>query len=188
MLGRVNCRRKSRLPFCDPTLLRMLVDLGTLKLLHPKLPAAAAAGYVHRAAVALQRAKHASGVNAVVTVEADPAIGATVSWNAVPPSDEEQLDRVEITEHGAEGVSLVLVSVARGWKVDKRLQRYQYGDWLMVDDAGEYIALEVSGMEGAFDPGRLRAKLEQVGRQTLVRNRCASVVAFKAPEAVVARV
>lgn len=169
------------------TLGDVLLDLRMLKDMHPALPAVTAAGYVHRAALALQRRGHAPGVGGTVTVQNDAPAQATLDWDQVDQADEAQIDGIEITEHGAEAVSFALVSVARGWTIRKKLQRYQFGDWLLVAPTGEYVALEVSGIGGPFEPRRLRTKLDQVRKVKFVEERFASVVAFAGPEAVLAR-
>lgn len=130
---------------------------------------------------------HAPGVEGTITVESDAPAPATLDWDQVDPADQAQLDRVEIIEHAAEAVSLALVSVARGWTVMSRLQRWEYGDWLLVSPTGERVALEVSGIEGSFDRRRLRVKLDQVRRGTNPSARFASVVAFARPEVQLAR-
>lgn len=103
----------------------------------------------------------------------------------IPPVATRSITRV--TEDGAEAVALVLVSAARGWTVEKRLQRWQSADWLLVTPEGDPVVLEVSGIDGAFDNGRLREKLRQVAGARFCEFRFASVVAFAGPEAVLAR-
>lgn len=169
------------------TLGNVLLDLRSLKGMHPALPGVTAAGYVHRAALALQRQGHAPGVVGMVTVERDIQASCALDWDSVDQADAAQIDATEITEHGAEAVSLVLVSVARGWTIKKRLQRFQSADWLLVAPTGEDIALEVGGINGDFDRGRLRTKLEQARQVRFTQERFAAVVAFAAPEAVPAR-
>lgn len=100
-------RSSPRLPWSERrTLGNLLVDLRSLKGMHPLLPAVTAAGYVHRPALALQRQGHAPGVVGTVTVESGAPIPATFSWDAVNQADEAQIDRLELTEHAAEAVSL----------------------------------------------------------------------------------
>lgn len=164
----------------------MLLDLHRLNEMHPLLPPSEAAGYAYRGALALQRGGHAPGVATTVDDCGTP-VGTTVGWVGVDPSGEGQVDRISITEDGATAFSLAFLSVARGWTVELRLQRFQFGDWLMIDSAGDYVALEVSGIEGDYLPGRLREKLDQVRKVPFCDARFASVVAFGAPQAALAQ-
>lgn len=163
----------------------VLLDLDRLDEMHPLLPPSEAAGYAYRGALALQRRGHAPGVATTVD-DCGAPVGATLGWVDVDPSGEAQVDRISITEDGATAVSLAFVSVARGWTIELRLQRFQFGDWLMVGRDGAYVALEVSGIEGDFLPGRLREKLDQVRKVPFCDARFASVVAFADPGAALA--
>lgn len=99
----------------------------------------------------------------------------------------EQLDRDRITEDAAEAITLVLVHVARGWKVVRRLQRGEFADWLLEDDEASTIALEVSGIAEGNHAQRLREKIEQVGHAIAGDQRFACVVELAMPRATMQR-
>jgi len=162
------------------------LDLRLLKDMHPLLPASEAATYTYRSSLALQRRGHAPGVETTVTVDGDPEVQASLHWDEADQEGQAQVDRIGVTEFGAEAVSLVLVSVARKWTVEKRLQRFQSADWLLVTPDGERVALEISGIDGDFDRRRLAEKLGQVRSVKFCALRFASVVAFARPQAVLA--
>lgn len=120
-------------------------------------------------------------------IEAEGDSRAALDWDLVDLTTSLQLDRHRVTEDAAEAVALVLVWIARQWVVEKRLQRWQSADWLLVAPNGERIAMEVSGIDGSFDRRRLREKLRQVGAVKFCEQRFASVVAFAEPTAALAR-
>ena len=63
----------------------------------------------------------------------------------------------------------------------RRLQRGEHADWLLKDPSDRLVALEVSGIDGFRDAGRLDEKVKQVCRVTFVSVRSACVVAFEPP-------
>jgi hypothetical protein len=161
------------------------LDLMDLKRMHPLLPATTATEYGHRAAIGLERHRHAPGV--VLSTRFDREKGsAHLHWTSPPPGGSEQLDRHRVTEDAAEAIALVLVHEARGWVVRRRLQRGESADWLLHDAEARPVALEVSGIGEQDDPRRLRSKLEQVRGATVARRRVACVVELRLPRATVA--
>jgi len=154
-----------------------------LKSMHPLLPVSTAVEYAHRAAVGLERHRHAPGVNLAIVNEGR----ASLHWVRPKPGDQEQHDRHRITEDAAEAVALALVYVGRGWVVRRRLQRGEFADWLLQDaKAHQLVALEVSGVDEGEDSDRLRIKLEQVRHATIASRRVACVVQLSTPRATVA--
>lgn len=156
-----------------------------LKSMHPLLPASTATEYGHRAAVGLERHRHQPGV-ALATLIESVAHEAILEWVRSVSSDVEQHDQHRITEDAAEAIALALVYVARGWVVRRRLQRGESADWLLQDPETRLVALEISGIDQGADSDRLRIKLEQVHRATIVNQRAACVVELSAPRATVA--
>lgn len=155
-----------------------------LKRMHPLLPAATAGEYAHRAAVALEHHRHASGVVLSTRFDRDEG-AATLHWISPAPDDADQLDRIRVTEDAAEAIALALVNVARGWVVRRRLQRGESADWLLHEPGAGSVALEVSGIgEGQYSQ-RLRRKLEQVARASAAWHRVACVVELPIPRATV---
>jgi Ni,Fe-hydrogenase III large subunit len=87
-----------------------------------------------------------------------------------------------VTEDAAEAVALGLVHRARGWVVCRRLQREEYGDWLLYDAArGAFVALEVSGTDDGDATARMAVKLGQVTLSPTAEVRAACVVRFVEP-------
>ena len=162
----------------------MKLDLERLREMHPALPLPTATAYAHRAALALGR-RHAPGVAAEVTVDAEPAV-ATLSWEERPAADALQLDYHRVTEDGAgrwpcSRPSLTLLVVLR------RLQREEHADWLLRETTSRrLVALEVSGTDEGDGDSRLSVKLAQVARSTAARKRAACVVGFLEPRVALA--
>src|SRR4051812_9392374 len=115
--------------------------------MHPLLPATTAAEYVHRSAIALQRRRHKPGVDMTLVIEEEANRRAALDWEVTDLAAGLQLDRHRVTEDGAEAVTLVLVSVAQQWTIEKRLQRWQSADWLLTSPGGGRVALEISGID-----------------------------------------
>src|SRR5277367_4346592 len=107
----------------------MRIDLEQLKAIHPRLPRTTAQEYVHRAALALQR-RHAPGVEMAVT-SGEERTRVTLAWSRRSNVGAEVLDGHRVTEDAAEAVALGLVHAAHRWVVCRRLQREEYGDWLL---------------------------------------------------------
>jgi hypothetical protein len=161
------------------------LDLTQLKNMHPFLPLSTAVEYGHRAAVGLERHHHEPGVTLATSMES-VAREASLHWVGSPFGDADQLDQQQITEDAAEAVALALVHAARGWVVRRRLQRGEFGDWLLQDPDSHLVALEISGIDAGDDSARLRMKLEQVRRATIASQRVACVVELSTPRATVA--
>jgi hypothetical protein len=153
--------------------------------MHPLLPALTAAEYGHRAAIGLERHRHASGVSLTTLIESARPL-ASLLWSVSAFGDVDQLDRHRITEDAAEGITLALVNIALGWVVKRRLQRGEFADWLLQDSEDRLVALEVSGIDEGDESGRLRSKLDQVRRATIANHRVACVVELATPRATVA--
>lgn len=164
----------------------MKLDLMQLKAMHPLLPALTAAEYGHRAAMGLERHDHESGVSLATLIESETP-PASLHWLATAFGDVDQLDPHRITEDAAEGITLALVNVARGWVVKRRLPRGEFADWLLQDPEAGLVALEVSGIDEGYTSSRLREKLDQVRRATIANHRVACVVELATPRATMAR-
>lgn len=152
--------------------------------MHPRLLASTAVDLAHKAAVGLARHGHQPGATLTTLIEREMG-RASLHWVSAPPRDAEQLDRNRVTEDGAEAIALALVHEAQGWVVRRRLQRGDFADWLLEDSEDRLVALEVSGIGDGVDPGRLRDKLEQVGRSTVASHKAACVVELAPPRAIV---
>jgi len=160
------------------------LDLEQLKSIHPRLPRATAQEYLHRAALALQR-RHPPGVLREVTLGAERAL-ATLEWSRRSNAGAEVLDRHRVTEDAAEAVALSLVHEAYGWVVCRRLQREEYGDWLLYDGARrDFVSLEVSGTDDGDKDIRMAAKKAQVAMSQAASVRAACVVRFLEPLAAI---
>ena len=79
-------------------------------------------------------------------------------------------------------VALALVHVSKGWVVDRRLQRREFGDWRLTDPEGNHIAMEMSGVD-KVDTGqrRLKEKVAQVARCMTTGQKVACVVELAPP-------
>jgi hypothetical protein len=163
----------------------MHIDLALLKEMHAKLPADVALVLVGRAALALERNGHASGVT--VSLDLEPAaMSGMLSWPGVDLTKIDQHDQNRITEDGAEAVALVLAHRHRSWRIVRRMQRGEHADWLLEhngDRGRELVALEVSGVDQGSIASRLTEKLRQVAKTIDVDQRWAGVVGFEEPRA-----
>lgn len=92
------------------------------------------------------------------------------------------LDYHRITEDCAEAIALGVVNVILGWVVRRRLQRGEFGDWLLVDRTGKHVALEVSGTVDGDGATRLAEKVAQVSKSN-ANIKSAFVVELKPPRA-----
>ena len=165
----------------------MKLDLDQLASQHPRLPKLTVAEYTHQGALGLGRHGHQPGVGMPADLDGE-AHETTVHWTPSPRSDAELLDRHQITEDAAEAIALVLVHVARGWVVRRRLQRGEFADWLLEDPSSARVALEISGTDDKNGASRMREKREQVRKSSVAAIRAACVVALGAPEAMLATV
>ena len=158
------------------------LDLRNLQVLHPLLPATTARDLATRAAVALQRRDHEPGVQLGVALSSSTGlVSVELVWKVVPIGTRDLLDDRRITEDGAEAIALGVVRLVCRWIVRRRLQQGEHADWLLRDESGRLVALEVSGIDGQRDRARVAAKLRQVARCTVSPVRSACVVAFQPP-------
>lgn len=90
------------------------------------------------------------------------------------------IDQTRATEDGAEAVALGLAYEACRWVAKRRLQRRQYGDWLLFEEgSGRSVVFEVGGTDDGSLATKLKAELTQVKRSTLPYDRAACVVRFR---------
>lgn len=159
----------------------MELDLNSLSAMHPRLGLSTALEYGYRVAIGLGRNGHSPAVNLAVSLDGHRQQGH-LNWLAAPDGADAQLDFHRITEDTAEAVALALVHVSKGWVVERRLQRREFGDWRLTDADGNHIALEVSGVD-KVDTGqrRLKEKLKQVERCRTTGAKVACVVELAPP-------
>ena len=110
----------------------MDTDLAKLREMHARLPADLALVMVGRAALALERNAHTSGVRLSLNLERVLSSGM-LSWPGADSSKVAQHDYNRITEDGAEAVALALAHRHRAWRVIRRMQREEHADWLLED-------------------------------------------------------
>ncbi len=165
----------------------MNIDLKKLRDMHPELPSDVAVILLVRAALALQRNEHATGVDLSLQLEQVASKG-TLSWKSVDLTTIAQHDFNRITEDGAEALTLAVMHRHGEWHVVRRMQREEYADWLLErkGEAGsETAALEVSGVDRGSIGSRLKQKLSQVAKSMDVDQRWAGVVGFELPIAAI---
>jgi hypothetical protein len=153
--------------------------------MHPKLPFDVALVMVGRAAFALERNAHKPGVSLSLDLERSLS-SVSLSWPAADLSEIDQHDHNRITEEGAETVALALAHRYRSWRVYRRMQPGEQGDWLLEeirDGVRHRVAVEISGVDRGSIATRLSQKLAQVGKSTDVDQRWACVVGFEEPTA-----
>ena len=163
----------------------MDIDLNRLREMHARLPSDLALVMVKRAALALERNDHASGVRVSLDLERVVSSGM-LSWPGADLSKIDQHDHNRITEDGAEAVALAVAHRHRAWRVIRRMQREEHADWLLEDaqeGARQVVALEVSGVDRGSIVTRLSEKLTQVAKSVDVDQRWAGVVGFEEPVA-----
>jgi hypothetical protein len=163
----------------------VLIDLGKLREMHPRLPVEIAHELMTRAALGLARHEHRPGVAVHLEVE-DESHAGSLSW-APAAGGREQHDEKRITEDGAEAVALAFAHRFRGWSIVRRMQQEERADWLLEqgrDADRQTVALEISGVDRGAVSGRLRQKLSQVSGALDVDERWAAVVGFQAPQAI----
>lgn len=161
----------------------MKIDLKKLREMHPELPGDVAASILVRAALALQRNGHATGVGLSVQLEQVES-GDLLHWSHADMTTIGMHDHNRITEDGAEAVTLAMMHQHLAWRVVRRMQREEYADWLLERAAGagtETAALEVSGVDRGGITSRLTQKLAQVAKSIDVDQRWAAVVGFERP-------
>lgn len=158
-----------------------MIDLGDLRSHHPGLADAIAEAMSHHAAIALQR-RHRPGVELATSVNGE-SIREVLTWRPATESDAVMVDAKRATEEGAECIALALVGRFRQWRIVRRLQPGESADWLLENDAGELIVLEISGTDdGPFNP-RVRQKRGQAALASARGLPAVSVVRFLEPRA-----
>jgi hypothetical protein len=163
----------------------MDIDLALLREMHARLPVDLALVMVGRAALALERNDHASGVRFSLNLNRVVS-NCLLSWPAADLGKIDQHDHHRITEDGAEAVALALAHRQQAWRVIRRMQREEHADWLLEDTAGgrrQVVALEVSGVDRGSIVARLATKLAQVAKSIDVDQRWAGVIGFEKPTA-----
>jgi hypothetical protein len=161
----------------------MNIDLERLREMHPRLPVEVAATMLVRAALALQRNGHSTGVKVALQLERALSQGL-LSWIHADIDTIDQHDHNRITEDGAEAVSLVAAHQHLSWRVVRRMQREEFADWLLerkTKSGRETAALEVSGVDRGSIAARLTEKLSQVAKSVDVDQRWGGVVGFERP-------
>ncbi len=158
-----------------------MIDLGDLRSHHPELADALARALSHHAAIALQR-RHHSGVELALSLDGEE-VRVTLTWPATTNADAAMVDAKRATEEGAECIALALVGRFRRWRIERRLQPGESADWLLVNDAGERIVLEISGTDDGPFEARLRQKRGQAALAAARGLPAVSVVRFLEPRA-----
>jgi hypothetical protein len=139
-----------------------------------------------RAALGLQRNKHSPGVNLQMAVQGTVS-GCVLLWAAADLGAAKQHDYSRVTEDGAEAIALAVAHKTSAWRVVRRMQREEHADWLLehqADGVRRLVAFEVSGVDKGSIVDRMKGKLAQVAKSRDVDQRCAGVVGFEQPEAV----
>lgn len=147
-------------------------------LLHPDIVRTLA---LH-AAVALQQSGHSEPV-AIAVRQDEVSSDWMLRWLTCDLAVATVLDTNRVTEDGAEAVALCICGHLRSWRVHRRLQRGESADWLLLDEAGQTVALEVSGVRTGDDVGRIVEKQQQVAKCRVGKLRVACVVQFELPRA-----
>jgi hypothetical protein len=158
------------------------IDLNILKEMHPRLPAEVVLSIVGRAALALERNGHKSGLSVSWHVQRS-IIAGQLTWPAADLGAIDKHDQNRVTEDGAEAVALAVAHRHAAWRVVRRMQREEHADWLLEDGDQRLIALEVSGVDKGSIDARMSEKLKQVAASEDVDERWAGVVGFEAPTA-----
>lgn len=166
-----------------------MIDLPA-DLTRAGLQSGSAQAIVHRCAVALQR-RHTPGVHLTGAVS-DETLDEEVHWTPVEGAALFE-DIKKVTEEGAEALALALaVRCGGAWTITRRLQQRlgEGADWLLVDESGAEMVLEVSGTDEGDLDARLKAKTQQAKESMYSRTAggrgipAACVVRFLEPKAV----
>ena len=160
-----------------------MIDLEELASLTGIAPESAGP-LASRCAIALER-RHRPGV--VLNGNASGhEISEELIWRE-RRSGEVHEDWNRVTEEGAEAIALALAAARHSWRVRRRLQsRLAEGaDWLLADENGSSVILEIGGTDERDLDGLLEQKVAQVRRSPFVsRSRAAAcVVRFLEPRA-----
>jgi hypothetical protein len=158
-----------------------MIDLDALRSRHPELAEALVQALSHHAAIALER-RHAPGVELSILIDGE-LLREALSWSSTTKEDALMVDARRATEEGAECIALALVGRFRRWRIVRRLQPGESADWLLADEAGQRIVLEISGTDdGPFEP-RVRQKRGQAALASARGRPAVSVVRFLEPKA-----
>lgn len=144
------------------------------------LPVTTAREYAYRAAIGLERNQHAPGARLALHLNGRRRDG-TLRWTVAGSEGVAQLDVLQVTEDAAEAIALTVVHVANGWTALRRMQRWEFADWMLMDADRKRVALEVSGVDKVdTGQGRLKMKIEQV-RKSRPETKVACVVELRPP-------
>jgi len=88
-----------------------------------------------------------------------------------------------VVEWGAECVALMVLCRRVGWRPVRRLIDGEAADWLLADDSGAELAVEVSGTDQRAMRVVMAEELKQLDRCREGERRFAFVVRFVEPEA-----
>jgi len=161
-----------------------VINLDELRALHPDLVEEQVGGYQMCAAIALERQRHAPGVGFAVSVN-DELIAETLVWRKRAPHDATMVDMNRATEDGAECLALLVIGRHCSWRAVRRLhsRRREHADWIVEDQSGREIALEVSGTDAGPFGQRVRQKTAQAKAAALGGAAASCVVRFLEPKA-----
>lgn len=158
----------------------MEFDLRLLGEMHPFLAKSTAVELAYRAAIGLGRHGHKPGVH--LSSSQSEHEKDVLLWEEAADEASAQLDFHKVTEDAAEAIALVFASVANGWTILRRLQRWEFADWLLVDRENSRVVTEVSGVDATdTGGGRLREKILQVAKCTASIIKVACVVELQPP-------
>ena len=143
--------------------------------MHPKLDGHSI-NYPMIGGLALQRSGHTSPSKSDIAHDGARST-ADIEWSIQDLGTLDMHDRKHVTEFGAEAVALAYICCKAGWVAKRRINEKEYADWLLINEAGETMALEVSGTVSADPQTRLRRKKLQLIRCSEAK-RLAIVVAF----------
>jgi hypothetical protein len=156
----------------------MRLILHELQANHPRLNGHLL-DYAKCGALALQRANHGSPVLADVDHDGLAAT-AEIEWIVQDLASLAVIDAHRVTEDGAEAVALAYAHVKAGWVIERRMQRWERADWLLVNGSSS-LALEISGTADGDPAARLMEKRRQVSLCLSAQERLAVVVVFDRP-------
>lgn len=139
----------------------LTVDIAAELRLH-RLSSADCRHLQERCAQAIAHFEH--GLPLVLDIRLDTARVTAILECPLPVDARgEHADDTERVEKGAEAVALAVIGKLGNWRVVRRLQRYEFADWLFAAPSGEKIAVEISGTgNSSYLAARLAAKIEQI--------------------------
>lgn len=140
------------------------------------------ASYFHlKAAAGLQCQGHKPGAELQARFGEEQWTCA-LQWERQEAAEYMGLSTKRVVELGAEALALATAHARWGWRARRRLDEYDFADWLLMDDDKQLIALEVSGC-GKPDKYRMAKKLAQVSKHKEAKIKIACVVEFATPRA-----